>query len=281
VTAAAAVLLAAVWTDPTGRLRCDVPDAYAPLPDQPWRFTRADGLRQLVFLTVRPVPAGPAERAKQLLERAGGTALTQAGNTATGTLDPPLSAAFAVAPTEPSWAGVLVLGPSAADVGAEAAALAASCKKNTPSVAGGRVWDTTRRLSASIPAGHETTEIRGAGAVQAPGYTLRLSAVQALAHPSLQDAAVELLKPSGAVLTGTAGASAGHAQWPVVIATGSLVQAGVEYVIEVAAIDLGNGEMAALSFSASTASLNRARATLDEMLGTLTVEPRTPPAEKP
>ncbi len=274
MTPALALLLAAVWTDPTGRLRCDVPDAFAPLPDQPWRFTRADGLRQLVFLTVRPVPAGPTERARQLLERAGGSSVVTRGTVAVGQLDPPLAAAFAVAPTDPTWAGVLVLGPSAADVGAEASALAAACQRNTPSVANGRVWDTTRRLSASIPAGHETTEIRGAGAVQAPGYTIRVSAVQALTQPSLENAAIDLMKLSGAQLTGTARATAGHEARPVVIATGSLAQGGVSYVIEAAAIDLGNGEVAGLSFSSSAAAAPRARVTLLEMLGSVTVEPR-------
>ncbi|MBL8954424.1 MAG: hypothetical protein JNK82_26840, partial [Myxococcaceae bacterium] len=242
------------------------------------RFTRSDGLRQLVFLTVRRVPEGPAERAKQLLERAGAAGtVTLAGTTASGPLEGPLAAAFAIAPTEPSWAGVLVLGPSAADVGAEAAALAAACQKNTPSVANGRVWDTTRRFSASIPAGHETTEVRGAGAVQAPGYTIRLSAVQPLGNRSLRDAAIEWLLPSGAVLTGTSSAAAAHGAWPVAIATGALVQGGVTYVIEVAAVDLGQGEVAGLATSSSSAAVSHARATLAEMLGSVTVEPKPTP----
>lgn len=260
-----ALLLAAPWMDPTGRVRCDVPDRFSSLPNQPWRYERDDGLRQLVFLTVRPVAIGPAQRSAELLQRAGASPL--------GELPVGLKAAFAIAPTEPTWSGVLVLGPPAADVQAEADALAATCRKATPSVTNGRVYDVTRRSSAQIPFGLDALDLRNAGAVQGEGFTIRVTAVQKKGAASLQELSIEWLQPSGAKLDGTAGASAGPATAPLptVIATGTLVQSGVEYVIEVAAIDLGNGEVGGLSLSSTRPALLRARSTLDAMLRTLSV----------
>lgn len=272
--AAAAVLLAAAWSDPAGHIRCEVPDSFTAPADQPWRFTRGDGLRQLVFLTVRPVSVGPAERARQLLERTGAAGVSVAHNTAKGALEPSLAAAFSVAPTDPTWSGVLVLGPPAADVAAEAHALAATCRRVPPAISNGRVYDFTRRLSAQIPFGLDSLELRGAGAVQGEGFTLRLTAVQAKTTPSLEEIAIGWLAPSGATLTGTAGASAGPDLKAVVIASGTLKQNGLEYLIEVAAIDLGDGEVGGLGLSASPATAARARSTLDAMLRTVAVTPK-------
>lgn len=273
-----ATLLATAWTDPTGRLRCEVPEAFTPLPDQPWRFSRADGLRQLVFLTVKPVPQGPTERAKQLLARTGAADLASTDRAASGRLTdaPQLAAALAIAAVEPTWAGVLVLGPPAADVAAEANTLAGACHKVTPSFANGRVFDTTRRLSAAVPPFHQANEVRGAGAVQGQGYAIRLTSVQPMTK-SLQETAIAWLAPSGARLTATSGASAGANELPVVIATGSLVVNGVEFLIEIAAIDLGNGEVGGLGLSANAAVTSRARGAMEDMLRTIAVEPRPRP----
>jgi hypothetical protein len=274
------LLLAAAWTDPTGRLRCEVPDAFTPLAGQPWRFTRGDGLRQLVFLTVKPVPLGPAARAREMLEKTGAGAVSASGpRGATGTLPDPtpaVSVALAIAELEPTWAGVVVLGPPAADLAVEAGALAAGCRKLTPSISHGRAFDATRRLSAEVPPGHDTLEIRGAGAVQGPGYTLRLTAVQRKTKEGLQELAVEWLAPSGATLTGTSGAAAGSSDLPVVIASGTLMANGVSYVIEVAVIDLGNGEVGGIGLSAVASVLPRARGAFDDMLRTIVMTPAPP-----
>lgn len=275
-TIALPLLLWAGWTDPTGRLRCEVPDTFTPHAEQPWRFSRADGLRQLVFLTVKPVPAGPTERAQQLLERTGATAIATTDGGATGTLadaGTPLAAAFAIAAQQPGWAGVLVLGPPAADVSAEAAALAATCRRQSPAVAGGRIYDSTRRLSAAIPFGLESLDIRGAGTVQSEGFSIRVTAVQPKTKPTLQEIAVDWLAPSGAKLTATAGASAGAENFPVVISTGTLTTNGFDYIIEIVAIDLGNGEVGGLGLSTHRSTATRARATLDQLLRTITVAP--------
>ncbi|MBK7857779.1 MAG: hypothetical protein IPJ65_03960 [Archangiaceae bacterium] len=269
------LLLAAGWTDPTGRLRCEVPAQFSAMPTQPWRFSRHDGLRQLVFLTVKPVREGPAARARALLERAGAVTLAESVTPprAGGTLgegDAQLNAVFAIAALEPTWAGVMVLGPAAADaLAAEADAMMATCRRLTPSVVNGRAFDATRRLSAEVPTGHDTLEIRGAGAVQGPGYTVRLTAVQPHLGGTLAQLATEWLTSSGARLVNTAPTTAGRAGLPAVVATGTLLNNRVEYLIEVVAIDLGHGEVGGLALSAAVPAVKRAQAAFDEMLGTL------------
>lgn len=265
ISAALCLLLTAGWADPTGRVRCEVPDTFTQQPDQPWRFARSDGLRQLVFLTVKPNSAGPTLRAQQLLERIGAKE---------GRLDG-LAAAFSIAATEPSWSGVLVLGPASADVQAEADALVASCHKQTPSVFEGRIWDATRRLSAQIPFGLDSLDIRGAGAVQGEGFSIRIAAVQAMPpNTTLQQLAAQWLKPSGATLTSTRETTAGPAQLPAVIASGTLQQNGQELVIELVAIDLGNSEVGGLGMSTHRATAARAQAAQQQLVRSLTVHPR-------
>src|SRR5581483_5532651 len=138
------------------RLHCEVPDAFAPRADQPWLFTRDDGLRKLFFLTVKPVAEGPDARAQQLLARVQHA--------------PEVSAALAIAPLEPTWAGVLVLGPRAADLQAEARALTAQCRAVAPAVEGGRIRDLTRRMSGAVCAGLTAKELRNAGALEGNGF---------------------------------------------------------------------------------------------------------------
>jgi hypothetical protein len=274
-----AMLVAATWTDPTGHLRCDVPDGFtAPVAAEPWAFTRADGLRRLLYLTVRPVEAGPAERARQLIERAGVASPAVADSAASGPLagTPELTVAMAIARLEPTWAGVMVLGPPSADVAAEAARLAGACQATTPAFDATGIFDTTRRLRTIVPAGASAVEIRGAGAARGPGWTVRLIALQSTEPgASLSELAMKWLAPSGAVLqTRTADTVRGRA---VVITVGDLVQNGLRYIIEVDAVQLGDGAVGGLSMSTSAEAEPRARAAMRAMLEALEPVPPPPP----
>src|SRR2546427_294357 len=131
------------WSDSSGRLRCDVPEGYTQVDG--WTYTRGDGLRRLMFLPVKPVDAGAAVRAQQLLEKAGASGVHLEGDAAAGVLrgNPDLSAVLIISRTEGLWAGVLMLGPAIAPLQQEAQQVLAGCKTGAALIDGGRIWDET------------------------------------------------------------------------------------------------------------------------------------------
>jgi hypothetical protein len=262
-----ALALHATWSDASGRLQCAVPDAFTPKADQPWLFTRGDGLRKVFFLTVKPVAEGPDIRAQQLLARVQHA--------------PEISAAMAIAPLEPTWAGVLVLGPRAADLQAEARALTAQCRAVAPAIENGRIRDVTRRMSGAVPAGLTAKELRNAGALEGQGFTLRLISLQPRGSDSLDDVAAGWLAPSGAKVEQKTTAEATEQKLTAVVESGTLVQGGNDYVIIVAAVDFGTGEVGGISVSASAAVQTRAKATLEEVLRTLRIDAPPPEIRSP
>ncbi len=277
----AASLLGA-WTDGSGRLRCDVPEGYAAVDG--WTFTRADGLRRLIFLPVKPVEAGPEERARLLLVKAGASGVRLESGAALGTLrgSPDLSAALVVAPTEGMWAGVLLLGPLATDVAFEARQVLAGCRAGAPPVADGRVFDETHRVSCAVPAGATPTEVRGGGAVQGAGWVVRLIAAQPKAPDQpVSTVAALWLAPSGARLESTA-ALTSSAGLHAASASGTFVKDGVTYFGEVVAVDLGD-QVAGFGLTAPASSPARAREALRAMLDTLSfaAAPAAAPAAPP
>jgi hypothetical protein len=267
---AVALVLATTWTDVSGRVRCDVPEGFTALPNQPWAFARSDGLRQLVYLPVKPVAVTPAERARQLLERVGAVAIAEAGgDAASGRMQgsTELSAAFAIARGDFTWAGVMVLGPATADVAGEAKQLAGGCQSVVPAFADGRVYDATRRLSCAVPPGAEAVEVRGAGAVKSGAWVVRLIAAQPRGKATLAELAAQWLaaaQPPALSQSVPGGRS-------YATATTTVVQGGVDYVMEVTAIDLGDGLVGGLGLSANAASQSQARAAVRAMLDSMTL----------
>jgi hypothetical protein len=260
--------LGAAWSDPTGHLSCPVPDTFTARPQQPWVFTRGDGLRQLVFVTVRPIAEGPDARAAQLLERV--------------PKNEALAAAISIAPLQPTWAGVIVLGPPAADVQAEARTLIAGCTSVLPVIDGDHIRDSTRRLSAVVPQGLTAVEMRGSGAVQAPGFSIRLNSLQPRPVGALSEIATQWLVPTGARLESAEDTVVTQRGLLASIATGTMVQNGADYTIAVAIVDFGNGEVGGLSLSTHAATRTHALNALREMLRSIAAIPPAPqPLQQP
>jgi hypothetical protein len=263
-----ALALGATWSDPSGHMHCPVPDGFTPRPQQPWVFTRGDGLRQLVFITVRPVAEGPEARAAQLLERV--------------PKNEAVTAAVSIAALDPTWAGVVVLGPRAADVQSEARTLVANCKSVLPAVDGRRIRDVSRRMSADVPPGLTGVEMRDAGAVQGPGFSIRLNPVQPRPPGALGETATQWLLNSGAKLEGTEDTVVTQRGLMASIATGTLVQNGADYVIAIAVVSIGNGEVAGLSLSTNASTRAEAFAAMNAVLRSMAVAAPAPqPLQEP
>ncbi|MFT3840693.1 MAG: hypothetical protein QM723_27130 [Myxococcaceae bacterium] len=255
------------WADASGRLRCDVPEGYTAVDG--WTFTRGDGLRRLIFLPVKPVEAGPAARAQQLLEKAGAAAVHLDGELAAGVMrgSPDVSAVLTISRTEGLWAGVLLLGPAVAPLAGEAQQVVGSCKTGAPLIADGRIWDETRRVSCPVLANTHALEVRGGGAVQGDGWLIRLIAVQPKSGASLQEVATQWLAPSGAKLEGgaqmsTSGGLQAYGVW------GTFTRDGVPYLGQMVAVDLGDS-VAGFGLSSSVPSTGRARDALRALLDTM------------
>lgn len=265
------------WADSSGRLRCDVPEGYTAVDG--WTFTRGDGLRRLIFLPVKPVDAGSAARAQQLLEKAGAAAVRLDGELATGVMrgSPDLSAALTISRTEGLWAGVLLLGPAVAPLAQEAQQVVGTCKTGAPLIDNGRIWDETRRVSCPVLANTHPLEVRGGGALQGDGWLIRLIAVQPKSAASLQEVATQWLAPSGAQLEGgaqmsTAGGLQAYGVW------GTFTRDGTQYLGQMVAVDLGDS-VAGFGLSSNVASAGRARDALRTLLDTMSfaAAPAGPP----
>jgi len=284
----APVLLTAValsgWSDSTGRVRCDVPEGYA--QSDGWTYTRGDGLRRVVFLPVRAVDYPSSQRARELLEKAGASAVQLEGEVATGVLRgvPDVAASLAISRVDGAlWPGVLIIGPLAAPLRADALQVLAGCRAGAPLIDAGRVWDETHRVSCPIPAGATALEVRGGGAVQGSGWVLRLIAVQPKTAAPLSEVAAQWLAPSGAKPTGGGPmTSAGGLQAASV--SGTFTRDGVEYFGEMVAVDLGDfvGGFGLSSNGSGRAQANEVlKAMLDTMSFAAAASPSPPPPPPP
>jgi hypothetical protein len=255
------------WADSTGRLRCDVPEGYRAVDS--WTFTRGDGLRRLIFLPVKPVEAGSAARAQQLLEKAGATNVRLEGELAVGVMrgNPDLSAVLTLSRTEGLWAGVLLLGPAVAPLRQEAQQVLAGCKTGAPLIDNGRIWDETHRVSCPVLANTHALEVRGGGGLQGDGWLIRLIAVQPKTDASLQQVATQWLQPSGAQPQGggqmsTAGGLQAYGVW------GTFTRDGNTYLGQTVSVDLGDA-IAGFGLSSNVSSQEKAREALRTLLDTM------------
>jgi hypothetical protein len=263
-----ALALGATWSDPGGHLHCPVPDTFTQNAQLPWVFKRTDGLRQLVFITVRPVAEGPDARAAQLAQRV--------------PKNDAVTAAVSIAALDPTWAGVVVLGPPAADVQTEARTLIAGCTSVLPAVDGRRIRDVSRRLSADVPPGLTAVEMRGAGAVQGPGFSIRLNPVQPRPPGSLGETATQWLLDSGAKLEGTEDTVVTQRGLLTSIATGTMQQNGADYVIAIAVVSAGSGEVTGLSLSTNASTRAEAFAAMNAVLRSIAIAaPAAQPLQEP
>ncbi len=262
-----ASLLAAGWSDASGRVHCGVPEGYRQVDG--WTFTRGDGLRRLVFLPVHPVAVSPEERARALLAKAGASGVKLSGATAVGVLRgaPDVAAALGVVGSGELWPGVMLVGPAAAPLGFEVQQVLADCRSGAPVVEAGRIFDETRRVSCGVPAGARAGEVNGGGAAEGAGWVVRLIAAQPKGSGTLSDVAASWLAPSGATaqarfdLTSAAGLHASGV-------SGTFVRDGVTYVAEAVAVDLGD-QVVGLGLTASVATEPAARTALRAMLDSL------------
>ena len=285
MSALLAVLLAAAWSDTSGQLSCAVPDGHEPVPAQSWTFSRPDGLRRIVFLPVRPVAISPAERAKEVLTRAGASSVILAGNdAASGVLRgaPDLAVALAIARHDPLWAGVMVFAPAAADAVAEARRIAAGCRSATAQApTSARIWDPARRFSAVLPPATQAEVVQGGVAVGGQGFQVMLISARPRTLQSVAAIAAQWLPSIPLVTTTTIGAGL-----PVTRSSGTLANGTV---MEAAVVDLGP-EVAGFVLTSTAAASASAREALTAMIASLSVEvtfspppppPPMPPPEDP
>ncbi len=235
------VLGATVWTDPTGRVRCNVPEEFRPAGEG--RF--AIGAERLILPPFVPAARVPqSELPARLLQSVG---LPPPAPGATVSTGPTLAGTVVVLPAADGAGAVALLGlPGDAFLEARAAQVASGCQVAPPRpslVANGRISDGAFRVSFAVPPGSEGFEFQGSGAIRGPGFQIFLVAPPA-APVSIEQRAAELVAAQGGVASPAFPVSAGLLR--AAVSSASFVSGYRQLFVEAAAIDAGGAAVGAV-----------------------------------
>jgi hypothetical protein len=269
-----------LWTDPSGRVRCNVPDEFRPAGEG--RFALGDERLILVpFVPSSSVP--PAALPAALLTSAGLPAPAPGAAVSTG---PTLAGAVATLFAPDGSAAIVLLGlPGDAFLPARAAQVAGACQLaaavpvvRPPVVANGRVFDGALRLSFAVPVGTEGFEFQGSGAVGGAGFQIFLVAPAATPAP-IESRATELVVAQGGAASPAFPINAGLLR--AAVSSGSFVSGYRQIFVEAAAIDAGGAVVGAVLVADAASQLVGQQA-LSLLLASAALGPGlTPPPGSP
>jgi hypothetical protein len=268
------LLGATLWSDPSGRVRCNVPDEYHPAGEG--RFALGDERLILTpFVPAASVP--PAELPARLLA-AVGLPVPAPGSSASSSLT--LAGAVMTVRSSDGSAGVALLGlPADTLLAAHAATVARACEvvppvapaappaPPRPVVAGNQIFDSGFHVALPVPPSAQPFEYKGSGAVRGPGWQAFLVAPDAPAA-SPEDRTLTLLAEVGATASAPP-VAASLGAFGGAVAVGPFARDGRQFLAEAVVID-ASGAFVGVVLIADAASQRPAQEAFQWMLNSAT-----------